>query len=309
MCVCVCVCVSLQVPASLRSFLAAASQTGSLPYSSGPSAPGHGPGAGVNTSFSTRHRDELNLDFQIGNSFTTRGIVSKHRKQQHKQQQLLINRASGANAVAQRTGGASATGAAGALVAASGPSASGLSRVTWGNGSMPPVAEDGMHGSIIGGLGGEGANQRRFMSLLEKASASPRQTAAAHHLNRNTSTQHDPGWTEAWADHPCAVPASPEGAPAHASDGDSPLPACHASVMAPVDEGEDDECVDNVECYHEIHAIPLLDPVLDKQVRDKRTIVHCTDTQAPRWVQALCSALGVCAPARTICRMQSFSRA
>lgn len=31
------------------------------------------------------------------------------------------------------------------------------------------------------------------------------------------------------------------------------------------DEEEEEEDAD-VECYHEIHAIPLLDPVLDKQV-------------------------------------------
>jgi hypothetical protein len=33
------------------------------------------------------------------------------------------------------------------------------------------------------------------------------------------------------------------------------------------DEEEEEEMDDDVECYHEIHAIPLLDPVLDKQVR------------------------------------------
>ena len=33
------------------------------------------------------------------------------------------------------------------------------------------------------------------------------------------------------------------------------------------DDEEEEEMDADVECYHEIHAIPLLDPVLDKQVR------------------------------------------
>ncbi len=339
----------------MRRFLAAANQQAAQQQQGGAYAAGGGRAAGdasahqppgtVNSSFTVnqRHHDELDVDFQIGNSFTTRGLAGRHRKQQKQAPPFLLNRPTLAQQQQQQqqhlqqqqqqqqqgngpalsrtdspannaAGGAPTAAAAAAAVAAypgpGGPTlvlGSGLSLTQQGprimshqgssvaGGGAACLLDDaqqwtptysgasivGQHPNLGGGDGPH--NQRRFMTLLDKqASVAATGRALNGHARNGGGNGNGAPLLPADGDGGrllpvTSVPASVED-DAHSVTAFGGAPAVPALVGresgstppgggAALDEYEEDDYEENVECYHEVHAIPLLDPVLDKQVR------------------------------------------
>jgi len=264
----------VQVPVSLRRYLAA--NHGSEMIDVNGSFTGAGPRP-------NNLNDDLDLDFQIGNSFTTRGLGAKHKKQQQKQtpgylmgragpalqrnisvreSTLQQGRDSNGTPGGERSAGPGSVSGAQALAGHSNgsPGSAGPGRSSHAGDSHSPdennsFTQQGMFGAQHNGAN-ENQPQRKFMTLLDRADRNQRAA-----INTRTSVSVEAG----------AIVGNPNasytlGADQPALPGQSAItPGPEADMLEPVDEDEDsyDEAQ---ECYHEIHAIPLLDPVLDKQV-------------------------------------------
>lgn len=122
-----------------------------------------------------------------------------------------------------------------------------------------------------------GMQQRKFMSLLDKQAQG--QSVAKRHAG-DTPQQSISGA----ADDGVKVGGAAAGGVAVGAAGDE-------------DDDEDDADLElEPECYHELHAIPLLDPVLDKQVGASR-LCCCADGSLPLCPCALPSPPALCVAA------------
>lgn len=104
-----------------------------------------------------------------------------------------------------------------------------------------------------------GMQQRKFMSLLDKQVASPSPgSATGDRAGREGS-----GVTPARGSGTGTV----HDRTARSTPSEDYQPGVHDDEGGLLEEEDGMEGDDEQECYHEVHAIPLLDPVLDKQVR------------------------------------------
>ncbi|GAX81027.1 hypothetical protein CEUSTIGMA_g8462.t1 [Chlamydomonas eustigma] len=102
--------------------------------------------------------------------------------------------------------------------------------------------------AAVAEVGGPNLQQRKFVALLQGAGG-----LSSSHLQGPSSSQRQ-------VQMPSQVQAS------MGSYGGSSTGSYPPGVEPEEEEEEEEEIDEDLESYHEIHAIPLLDPVLDKQV-------------------------------------------
>jgi ubiquitin carboxyl-terminal hydrolase 48 len=274
----------VQVPVCFRRFLAVLESN----WSVGPARPRVRRGmSSLSLAGSAHLEDGLEIPFHIGNSFTAHGAGNNQRRRK----QSVI----GASMMFGRPSLQVESGVKRSSSVTCTPQASGYSGEAGG-----PAAEltATPYSQSQAGAGGEAHGARRFMQLLDRA-GKPR--ASGLRIATGDAASCHPAAGEV-----VRLPPISRGVSAHRSSTSiSPCstsqPVCDGPVMhgphhpssaemyesaeleradahqvnpqehfsgaddesSELDDEEDD--LDG-ECYHELHAIPLLDPVLDKQV-------------------------------------------
>lgn len=121
-----------------------------------------------------------------------------------------------------------------------------------------------------------GMPQRRFMSLIDKAPTA-REKGGQSMSSRGPSMEHIKGGASGIDQMSLTQPIAEESSSKSLRKGHSLAGVAEDGSQRGGNgqegqeeegeyDGEDEEDEEGFECYHEVHAIPLLDPVLDKQV-------------------------------------------
>ncbi|KAL6761031.1 hypothetical protein V8C86DRAFT_2545790 [Haematococcus lacustris] len=247
----------VQVPMSLRRFLASHYAPAADAEAQGIFTAGRQPAHSM--------PDELEVDFQIGNSFTA--FAGKHKKQPTKVPPgFLVSRPPNITSRATTSQQTVPTSYSGQLQR---PSSS------TPRSSLPSQAADRPDSSHAPNASQADAGtsaeplvpplvQRKFVSLMERTNGAPPGVTHGSNTGRSSGQPSASSCSMSTQEYSSGLQGGP-GAVGSSMTAVTEASGSQTARLNAVDEDED-EYDEGQDCYHEIHAIPLWDPVLDKQV-------------------------------------------